>query len=204
MIALVSGYSSENGNIWSLQWAFRQFFSPAVSKAIYATNTKGLPDIPLPVIHIQIWLYLGCLRPKFHLGKHLKVPLKPHSVVCIVISAQPKRLSIPEINVRFVIKDSTCYKNFTLLCLLLWILQFSSVALSCPTICNAMNCSTQGLSVHHQLPEFAQTHVHRASDAIQPSHPLSSPSPPAPNPSQDQNLFQWVNSLHEVAKVLEF
>ena len=58
--------------------------------------------------------------------------------------------------------------------------------------------------VHHQLPEFTQTHVHRVSDAIQSSHLLSSPSPPAPNPSQHQSLFQWVNSLHEVAKVLEF
>ena len=56
----------------------------------------------------------------------------------------------------------------------------------------------------HQLPEFTQTHVHRVSDAIHPSHPLSSPSPPAPNPSQHQSLFQWVNSSHEVAKVLEF
>ena len=58
--------------------------------------------------------------------------------------------------------------------------------------------------VHHQLPEFTQTHVHRVSDAIQPSHPLSSPSPPAPNPSQHQSLFQWVNPSREVAKVLEF
>ena len=64
--------------------------------------------------------------------------------------------------------------------------------------------SMQGLPVHHQLPEFTQTHVHWVGDAIQPSHPLSSPSPPAPNPSQHQGLFQWVNSLHEVAKVLEF
>ena len=61
-----------------------------------------------------------------------------------------------------------------------------------------------GLPVHHQLPEFTQTHVHWVSDAIQPSHPLSSPYPPAPNPSQHQGLFQWVNYLHEVAKVLEF
>ena len=67
-----------------------------------------------------------------------------------------------------------------------------------------MNRSTPGLPVHHKLPEFTQTHVHRVDDAIQPSHPLSSPSPPAPNPSQHHGLFQWVNSLHEVAKVLEF
>ena len=68
-------------------------------------------------------------------------------------------------------------------------------------LCDPMNRSTPGLPVHHQLPEFTQTHVHRVSDAIQPSHPLSSPSPPASNPSKHQSLFQWVNSLHEVAKV---
>ena len=67
-------------------------------------------------------------------------------------------------------------------------IQFSSVAQSCPTLCNPMNPSTPGLPVHHQLPEFTQTYVHRVSDAIQPSHPLSSPSPLAPNPSQHQNL----------------
>ena len=82
--------------------------------------------------------------------------------------------------------------------------QFSSVAQSCPTLCDPMNRSTPGLPVHHQLPEFTQTHVHRVSDAIQPPHPLSSPSPPAPNPSQHQSLFQWVDSSNEVAKVLEF
>ena len=82
--------------------------------------------------------------------------------------------------------------------------QFSSIAQSCPALCEPMNRSMPGLPVHHQLPEFTQTHVHRVSDAIQPSHPLSSPSLPAPNPSQHQSLFQWVNSLHEVAKVLEF
>ena len=82
---------------------------------------------------------------------------------------------------------------------------FSSVqSLSRVRLCNPMNRSTPGLPVHHQLPEFTQTHVHRVGDAIQPSHPLSSPTPPAPNPSQHQSLFQWVNSLHEVAKVLEF
>ena len=82
--------------------------------------------------------------------------------------------------------------------------QFSSVAQSCPTPCDPMNLRTPGLPVHHQLPEFTQTHVHRVSDAIQPSHPLSSPSPPTPNPSKHQSLFQWVSSSHEVAKVLEF
>ena len=82
--------------------------------------------------------------------------------------------------------------------------QFSSVAQSCPTLCDPMNCSMPGLPVHHHLPEFTQTHVHRVRDAIQLSHPPSSLSPPAPNPSQHQSLSQWVNSLHEVAKVQEF
>ena len=82
--------------------------------------------------------------------------------------------------------------------------QFNSVAQLCPTLCDPMNRSTPGLPVHHQLPEFTEAHVHWVNDAIQPSHPLSSPSPPAPNPSQHQSLFQWVNSSHEVAKVLEF
>ena len=67
--------------------------------------------------------------------------------------------------------------------------QFSSVAQSCPTLCDPMNCSMLGLPVHHQLPEFTQTHVHQVRDAIQPSHPPSSSSPPAFNPSQHQGLF---------------
>ena len=70
--------------------------------------------------------------------------------------------------------------------------QIRSVAQSCPTLCDPMNRSTPGLPVHHQLPEFTQTHVHLVGDAIQPSHPLLSPSPPAPNPSQHQSLFQWL------------
>ena len=82
--------------------------------------------------------------------------------------------------------------------------QFSLVTQLCPTLCNPMNCSTPGLPVHHQLPELTQTHAHCVADAIQPSHPLSSPSPPALNLSQHQGLFQWVNSLHQVAKVLGF
>ena len=84
------------------------------------------------------------------------------------------------------------------------VLQFSSVAQSCPTLCDPMNSSIPDLPVHHQLLEFTQTHIHWVSDAIQPSHPLLSPSPPAPNPSKHQGLFQWANTFHEVAIVLEF
>ena len=81
---------------------------------------------------------------------------------------------------------------------------FTSVAHLCPNLCDPMNRSTTGLPVHHQLLEFTQIHVHRVGDAIQPSHSLSSPSSPTPNPSQKQGLFQWINSSQEVAKVLEF
>ena len=80
----------------------------------------------------------------------------------------------------------------------------SSVTQLCPTRCNSMDCSTPGFPVHHQLPDLAQTHVHWVSDAIQPSPPLSSTSPPALYLSQHQGLFQWVSSLHQVARVLEF
>ena len=82
------------------------------------------------------------------------------------------------------------------------IFHFSSVAQSCPTLCDPMKCSTPRLPVHHQLPESTQTHIHRVGDAIQPSHPLPSASPPVPNPSEHQSLFQCVNSSHQVAKVL--
>ena len=82
--------------------------------------------------------------------------------------------------------------------------QFSSIIQSCPTLCDPMNCSMPGLPVHHQLPEFTQTHVHWVSDAILPSHPLSSPYPPTLNLSQHQGLFKWVSSSHQVGRVLEF
>ena len=82
--------------------------------------------------------------------------------------------------------------------------QFNSVTRSRPTLCDPMDCSMPGLPVHHQLPVLAQIHVHQFSDAIQPSHPLSSPSLPTFNLSQQQDLFQWVSSSYHMAKVLEF
>ena len=91
--------------------------------------------------------------------------------------------------------------------LIIFVCEFCSVQLSHSAVSDSlrpMNRSTPGLPVHHQLPEFTQTHVHRVGDAIQPSHPLSSPSPPAFSLSQHQGLFQWVDSSHQVAKVLEF
>ena len=81
--------------------------------------------------------------------------------------------------------------------------QFSSVAQLCQTLCDPIDCSTPAFPVHHQLPGLSQTHVHRVGDAIKPSHPLSSPSPPAPNLSQHQGLCKWVSYSQQVAKVLE-
>ena len=94
-----------------------------------------------------------------------------------------------------------------LLCIYIYIYNYVlyfSVAQSCLTLCDPMDCRTPGFPVLHQLLEFTWTHVHRVSDTIQPSHPLLSPSPPVPNPSQHQSLFQWVNSSHDMVKVLEF
>ena len=113
-----------------------------------------------------------------------------------------KRTSFRILFGKFV-KDIKRFKNF-------WsnriipncerILQFSSVAQSCPTLCDPMNRSTPGLPVHHQLPDFTETHVHRVSDAIQPSHPLSSPSPPAPNQDSHRQIFSSVISVHSFSK----
>ena len=97
--------------------------------------------------------------------------------------------------------------NYIIWILLLFsslLVQLSSVAQSYLTFCSPMDCSMSGFPVYHQLPELTQTHVHSIGDAIQPSHPLLSPSPPAFSLSQHQGLFKWVSSSHQVAKVLEF
>ena len=126
----------------------------------------------------------------FSLAIYPEVQLLDHMVVLflifwrnsILLATMPEPVYIPTTNVQFSSVQS-----------------FSHVHL-----CDPMNRNTPGLPLHHQFSEFTQTHVHRVSDAIQPSHPLSSPSPPAPNPSQHQSLFQWVSSSHQVAEVLEF
>ena len=136
-----------------------------------------------PAIYFTYYMYV-CWHHFLH-SSHSLPPSLPHSVhksvfyICVSVPPLQICLSIPLFH------------------------QLSSVAQSCPTLCNPMNRSTPGLPVYHRLPEFTQTRVHRVSDAIQPSHPRLSPSPPAPNPSQYQSLLQWVNSSHEVAKVLE-
>ena len=118
--------------------------------------------------------------------------------VCFVLSTQKANECVLFVLLFFLFTSmQAAHKNWASV-------QFSSLAQSCPALCDPMNRSTLGLPIHHQLPEFNQTHVHWVSDAIQPSHPLSSLSPPSLNPSHHQGLFQWVNSSQEVDKVLEF
>ena len=132
---------------------------------------------------------------------HLKQVISTSILLFIIM----KTLHIHFMNVtlKFVMNQNKLRKHFNYCYCKSHRHQFSSVqSLSRPTLCDPMNRSMPGLPVYHQLPEFIQTHINRVNDAIQPSHPLLSPSPPAPNPSQDP--FQWVNSSHEVAKVPEF
>ena len=140
----------------------------------------------------------------FYKQLYIALVLYSHGSICIRIFLDLSDKNLPQICIVRRMKLSAYVTRIRRWWGWLFRFQFSSVAQSCPTLCDPMNCSTPGLPVHHQFPEFTQTHVHQVSDAIQPSHPLSSPSPPAPNPSQHQSLLQWVNSLHEVAKVLEF
>ena len=109
-----------------------------------------------------------------------------------------------ELNLKIPLHSRGPSKNGCILSSISQSVQFSSVAQSCPTLCNPMDCSTPGLPVPHQLPEFAQTHGHQVSDVTQPSHTLLSPSPPTFNLSPHQGLFKWVSSSRWVAKVLEF
>ena len=142
----------------------------------------------------------GQLLSRCEFSSVLWINVYPQSFSCVwllttpwTITCQPvhgiSQVRIPEWVTLFQGIFLTQGSNPHLFCLLHSV-QFSSVTQSCPTLCDPMNCSTPGLPIHHQLPEFTQTHVHRVSDAIQPSHPLSSPFPPAPNPSQHQSLFQ--------------
>ena len=126
----------------------------------------------------------------------------PQLCMCSPILKYPSTI-LPNLYL-WVIPKHQLWHPASFIKLALHIFQFSSVAYSCLTLCNPMDCNMLGFPVHHQLLVLAQTYVHWVGDAIQPSHPLSSPSPPTFSLSQHQGLFQWVSSLHQVAKVLEF
>ena len=135
-------------------------------------------------------------------GRKLRKECRP---ITLVRDCPPDHNSFTKPSQRDYLESAWAAQNSLLSsCSLLPCFQFSSVAKPWPTLCDPMDHSMPGLPVHHQLPELAQTHVHRAGDAIQTSHSLSSPSPPAFNLSQHQGLFKLVSSLHQVAKGLEF
>ena len=130
--------------------------------------------------------------------RHFELNILMHQLIASTLF-----LLNPFYKILFFKEDNMRYLSGLVLYLMHIPIQFSSVAQSCPSLWNPMNHSTPGLPVHHQLPESTQTHVHRVGDAVQPSHPLSFPSPPALNLSKPQGLFKWVSSSHQVAKVLE-
>ena len=130
--------------------------------------------------------------------RHFELNILMHQLIASTLF-----LLNPFYKILFFKEDNMRYLSGLVLHLMHIPIQFSWVAQSCPSLWNPMNHSTPGLPVHHQLPESTQTHVHRVGDAIQPSHPLSFPSPPALNLSKPQGLFKWVSSSHQVAKVLE-
>jgi len=129
------------------------------------------------------------------------VCLRVHSVASVTSDSLWPHVPLPA---RLLSPWDCTVMNTEMGCHLCLRCQFSSVAQSCPTICDPKEFSTPGLPVHHQLPEFTQTHVHWVGDVIQPSHPLSSPSPPAFSLSQHQGLFKCISSFHQVAKVSKF
>ena len=176
-------------------------------------HPSGLPQytgFECPVLRIELGLVIYFTRSNIHVSMLfsqiillLPSPTESKSLFFIFVSLCCRRLFDPLGKGQLPTSTPNVARAISI-CIYNIIYQFSSVTQLCPPLCDPMNCSTPGPPVHHQLPEFTQTHVHRVGDAIQPSHPLSSPSPSDPNPSQHQGLLQWVNSSHEVAKVLEF
>ena len=180
---------------------------------VHSINTK---DLHLPLIHVGLLspkalpdpgtvpqhCYLRLkfqpklpLLPAACLALLLWFPLGPYAPLCFIpVTKQDPMMPPPGKPLPQVLCCSSFlkYLDKSIWCTFpeLFSVQSSSVTQSCPTLCDPMNCSTPGLPVYHQLPEFTQTHVHWVGDAIQPSHPLSSPSPPAPNPSQYQSLYR--------------
>ena len=139
--------------------------------------------VPCPILTVASWPAYKFLKRQVRWSG---IPISFRISHSLLWSTQSKALAYREL---YLIP---CIKHIGKEYVYIYISQFSSVAQSWPTLFDLMNRSTPGLPVHHQLPEFTQTHVHQVGDAIQPSHSLSSPSPPAPNPSQHQSLFQWL------------
>ena len=155
--------------------------SPTDSKRLFYTS------VSLLLSHIQGYHYH---LSKFHIHAFSSVQSLSRVRLCNPMNRSTPGLPVHH-HILFIHSSAGGYPHCFHACgCWKYSVQFSSVAQSCPTLCNPMNRSMPGLPVHHHLPEYTQTHVHRVRDAIQPSHPQSSPSPPAPNPSQHQSLFE--------------
>ena len=141
---------------------------------------------------VGVWVFYSDIICWVYVGKRESVCV----CVCVLVLRTLKRKSL-NILAQSIVKEMRRNTGVQSV-------QFSLFAQSCPTLCDPVDCSTPGFPVHHQLPELTQTHVHRVDDAIHPSHPLSSSSPPAFNFSRHQGLFKWVSFSHQVAKLLEF
>ena len=182
-------------SILGTQFSLRSNSHPCMTNG----KTKALTRLAFvgKVMSLHFNMLSRLVIPFLSKSKHLIIPwLQSQSTMIL----EPKNIKSATVSTVF---SSISHEVMGLDAIIFSSVQFSAVTLSCPTLCDPMNCSTPGLPVHHQHPEFTQIHVHQVRDVIQPSHPLSSPFPPAPNPSQHQSLLQWVNSSHEVAEVLE-
>ena len=207
--------SNQSNKIWFLPSRSFQFSSVQISRSVVSDSLQPHAACQASLSITNSWsslklMSIELVMPSNHLilchPLFLLPPIPPSIRVFSNESTLPMRW-LKYWSFSFSISPSNEHPGLTHSdCMLsgyfLQLIQFSRSFVS--NSCNPMNRSTPGLPVHHQLPEFTQTHVHWVGDAIQPSHPLLSPSPPAPNPSQHQSFFQWVNSSHEVAKVLEF
>ena len=176
--------------VWSLtKTSWTSWNIKSSGPLITASEGDGIPAKPFKILKYAATKVLHSIRQQIWKTHQWPQDWKSQ------FSFQSPKLAVPK-NVQttgqllsFYMLATFCPKSFKL-SFQFSSVQFSSVTQSCLTLCDPMNCSMPGLPVHHQLPEFTQTHVHRVGDAIQPSPPMSSPSPPAPNPSQHQSLFQ--------------
>ena len=150
-------------------------------------------------------LFIHSFTHLIHSMKRLSISHQAQIWAVECISKQNRQWSLPHVSyILYVMIEQQIHKYNKEVSPLVYSVQLSSITQLCLTVFDAMDCSTPGFPVHHQLPELTQTHVHWVDDAIQPSHPLWSPFPPTFNLSQHRDLFKWVSSSHQVAKVLEF
>ena len=174
-------------SLWHI-WIGQHQYSCALGPLLSATRVTWVQVLAAKERKIKNWIMTR--SPIMHLSKQTSYSFS----VDVTVSISDRKMKLV---LTWIILERLRHAEFDIFWTCCWVAQ------SCLTLCTPMDCSTPGFPVHHHLLEFAQIHAHWISDAILQSHPLSSPSPPARNLSQHEDLFQWVNSLHQMAKVLE-